>query len=393
MKNLFRFIAKSPILITYLAAISLVECGCTTSAAENKPGSAPPPELPVITIIRAAGITYQEYPASLEGKVNVEVRPQVAGYLSKIFVDEGAYVKAGEPLFKIEDNLFIQQRNNARSSLLAARANLQKAQLEIERLTPLVQHNVISDIQLKSAKAAYDEAAAAVDQANAMVANADINLGYTLIKAPVNGFIGRIPYKTGSLVGNNQPEPLTVLSDVSEVYAYFSMGEQDFMAFKDAFPGNTLKEKLQHVPAVQLLLPDDSVYTEKGRIETVEGQFDKTTGSISFRAIFPNNALLLRSGNTGVVRIPKVFNASVVVPQEATFEIQDKVFVFAVNDSSKVSSIPINVSGKTAKYYFVDKGLHSGDRIVYTGIGNLRDGMVIKPQYISADSLLKATPL
>jgi len=270
---------------------------------------------------------------------------------------------------------------------------LQRAQVELDRLTPLVQNNVISDVQLKTAQANYDAAKAAVAQTKAMVNAAEINVGYTLIKAPVSGYIGKIPFKTGALVGKSETEPLTVLSDVSEVYAYFSLSENDYINFKNQFEGNTIEEKLKHVPPVELLLADDSLYAVKGKIETVEGQFDETTGSISFRATFPNAAGTLRTGNTGKIRIPKLYTSALVVPQESTFEIQDKVFVYVVNDSNKVAGTPINVSGKTANYYFIDKGLTPGEKIVFQGGSNLQDGMAINPQLISTDSLLKTKPL
>ena len=280
-----------------------------------------------------------------------------------------------------------------KQALQSAQASLQRAQVEVDRLTPLVENNVISDVQLKTAKANYDAAKASVSQNKAMVSAAEINVGYTLIKAPVSGYIGKIPYKTGALVGTTQADPLTVLSDVSEVYAYFSLSEKDYITFKNQFAGNSIEEKLKHVPPVELVLANDSLYATKGKIETVEGQFDETTGSISFRATFPNASGILRTGNTGKIRIPKLYTSALVVPQEATYEIQDKVFVYVVGDSNKVAGTPINVSGKTANYYFVDKGLSPGAKIVYAGAGNLQDGMIITPQLISTDSLLKARPV
>ena len=177
------------------------------------------------------------------------------------------------------------------------------------------------------------------------------------------------------------------------MYAYFSLSEPDFIAFKNQFAGNTLEEKVRKVPAVELLLADGSVYTQKGRLSTVDGQFDRTMGAISFRASFPNAGGTLRTGNTGRVRIPQLEQSALVVPQEATFEIQDKVFVFALADSNKVVSKPLAISGKTANYYFVSSGITAGEKIVFSGVGNLRDGMTIVPQPISADSLLKAKPL
>ncbi|SEP39448.1 efflux RND transporter periplasmic adaptor subunit [Niastella yeongjuensis] len=379
--------------VKLLTAISVatVLYSCANSSATPGMPQQPPPALPVVPVTTANATTFREYPASLEGKVNVEIRPQVEGYLEQIFVDEGAYVKIGQPLFKIDPRTYNESLNNAKSTLLAAQANVSKAQVEIDRLTPLVEHNVISDVQLKTAKAAYDANVAAVKQAEAAVANAQINVGYTLVKASANGYIGRIPSKKGALVGKD--DVLTVLSDISEMYAYFSLSEPDFLSFKNQFAGNSIEEKVKHVPAVELALADNSIFGSKGRISTVEGQFDKTTGAISFRATFPNPGGILRTGNTGKVRIPQQFTDAMIVPIESTFEVQDKVFVFTVGDSNKVASKPITVTGKTTNYYFVKDGVKAGDKIVFAGAGNLQDGVAIVPQPISADSLLKAKPL
>jgi membrane fusion protein (multidrug efflux system) len=385
---------RGSMLLILLTVIIGLQYGCGSSSAEAGAGygAMPPPQLPVVSVITSPVTTYKEFTASLEGKVNVEVRPQVAGYLDKIYVDEGAYVKQGQPLFKINDHIYNEQLTSAKSSLLAAQANMQKAQIEVDRLTPLVENNVIADVQLKTAKSAYEAAKASAEQAKAIVGNAQINVGYTLITAPANGYIGRIPYKVGSLVGSGEAQPLTVLSDVSEMYAYFSLSEPDFIAFKNQFAGNTIEEKLKQVPAAELVLADNSVFGEKGKVGIVEGQFDKGTGAISFRATFNNPGGILRTGNTGRIRIPRLYNDALMVPQNATFDIQDKVFVFVLTDSNKVQSKPIGITGKTASYYLVDKGIKAGEKIVYSGLGNLKDGMPIVPQPISADSLLKASP-
>ena len=353
----------------------------------------PPAQLPVMSVATAPAATYQEFSASLEGAVNVEIRPQVDGYLEKIYVDEGAYVKAGQPLFRINDRPHREQLASAHASLSAAQANMEKAQLEVDRLTPLVQNNVVSDVQLKTAQSSYQTAKANVAQARATVSNAEINLGYTLIKAPVGGYISRIPFKTGSLVGRNETQPLTVLSDIHEIYAYFSLSEIDFLQFKEEVEGNTLEEKIKNLPPVELVLADDSAYPEKGKIEVVEGQFDKTMGTISFRATFPNAKGLLRSGNTGRIRLPRQLNNVLAVPQEATFELQDKVLVFIVADSNKVASKPIAIEGQNTNYYFVRNGLQPGNKLVLTGLSRLRDGAVIDPQVQPMDSLLKSKPL
>jgi membrane fusion protein (multidrug efflux system) len=248
-------------------------------------------------------------------------------------------------------------------------------------------------VQLKSAEAAYNAAAAQVAQARAMVGQASINLGYTLIKAPADGYIGRIPLKTGSLVGLSTPEPLTVLSELANVYAYFSLSEKEFLQFKQQYEGSTIEEKISHLQAVDLVLPDGTAYAKKGKVELVTGQFNSTTGSISFRASFPNSEGQLRSGNTGRVRLPLALPSSIIIPQEATYEMQDKVFVFVVGDSNKVASHPIQPAGRSGNYYFVKEGLKPGSSIVYSGLDRLRDGAVIQPKKIGMDSLFKAHPL
>jgi membrane fusion protein (multidrug efflux system) len=358
-----------------------------------------PPQLPVISVSTAPATTYQEFPATLEGKVNVEIRPQVEGYIEKIYVDEGAFVAAGQLLFKIDPRVYSQQLNNATSNLAAAQANMEREKVEVEKLTPLVENGVISEVQVKTAKANYESAKATVDQSRALVGNAQINMGYTVIRAPVSGYIGRLPFKIGSLVGKQgENEPLTMLSQVNEIYAYFSMSESDFIAFKNRYQGNTLEEKLKHAPSVELVLANDSVYTQKGKIELVEGQFDKTVGAINFRASFPNPSRILRTGNTGKIRLPQMFASVLIVPQEATFEIQDKIFVYAVADSNKIVTKPITVSGRSTNYYYVSDGVTAGEKVVLSSqstllMGGLRDGMPITPQMVSTDSLLKAKPL
>ena len=200
------------------------------------PVAAHMPALPVVTVTDRPFTSYREYTATLEGSNDIEIRPQVAGYIEKIYVDEGASVKKGQPLFKIYDQPFVQALNNASASLAVAKANQASAEIDMNKLEPLVKNNVVSPIQLKSAKAAYDATSAYVDQAQAMVANAKINLGYSLIKAPVDGFIGRIHIKIGSLVGGTSLDPLTNISEVKDVRAYFSVSETAFLRFKDEYP-------------------------------------------------------------------------------------------------------------------------------------------------------------
>ncbi|MDT3403392.1 efflux RND transporter periplasmic adaptor subunit [Mucilaginibacter terrae] len=365
---------KSLALILSLAVLY----GCSQQPAQQQ--AAPPQALPVAEIKVDTATTYQDYPASIEGAVNVEVRPQVAGTLDRLYADEGAYVSKGQPLFKINENPFREALNSAKASQMAAEGALANAKLEVEKLTPLVANKVVSDYQLKAAKAALQVAQAQVAQAKAQVGTAQINLGYTLIKAPVSGYIGRLLKKQGSLVSPSDAEALTQLSDVHDVHVYFSLGETDFVNFKAQYAGKNLQDKISHLPPVALVLSDKSSYTLPGKIDMIDGQFDKTTGAITVRATFPNADGLLRSGNTGKVRLSLQHNNVARVPQDATLELQDKVFVYAVGDSNKVAKQPIVIEGKSGSDYLVKSGLKPGQQIVLSGVDHLQDGMKIAPQ-------------
>lgn len=360
-----------------LALLMVILYSCSSKPAEMAQGPAP---AEVINVAAGTATTEQDYTAAIEGKVNVDIRPQVEGYLEKVYIDEGAFVKAGQPLFRINDQPYREQINNAQASLHAAEAAILNAQLEIDKLTPLVQNKVISDVQLRAAQATYKSAKASSEQAKAMVATARINMGYTLITAPVSGYVGRLPKKQGALVSRTDPEALTHISDVHEVYAYFSLSENDFIRFKTQYPGNTLEEKLKSLPPVTLVLADNSLYQEAGRIDMIDGQFDKNTGAITLRAVFPNEKGLIRSGNTGKVRLSRQHDNAILVPQSATMEVQDKVFVFTVSQGNKVTRQPILVAGKSGNNYLVTDGVKAGDRIVFSGLDHLQEGAVIKPE-------------
>ena len=368
-------VKKTNIVILLSLTAFLISC-----SAPQAPGNEPPPSLPTALVKQTSVTVFQEYPASIEGAVNIEIRPQVNGSLEKVFVDEGAYVSAGQALFKINDLPYLQQLNNAEARLQAAEGALLNAQLEIDKLTPLVQNNVVSDYQLKAARAAYQIAKANKDQAKANVSTAQIYLDYTMIKAPVSGYTGRLLKKQGSLVAPADVEALTQLSDVHEVHVYFSLSEQDFISFKEQYAGENLLDKISQVPAVSLVLANDSLYDKQGKIDMIDGQFDKTTGAITLRATFPNADGTLRSGNTGKIRLSVLHNNVLLIPQSATIEMQDKIFVYAVGDSNKVSKKSIVIIGKNGTDYLAKEGLRSGEQIVLSGVDHLQEGKIIQPQ-------------
>lgn len=376
--NLNPYPTMKKITILSLLAAFLISCSGKDAGAPAQQS----PTLPVLSIENKTATTETEFPVAIQGKTDVEIRAQVSGTLDKIFVDEGAYVSQGQPLFKINDNPYRQQYNNAKASLNAAEASLINAQIEVDKLTPLVQNKVVSDYQLKTAKANLSVAKANVAQTQALVGNAEINLGYTTIKAPVSGYIGRLPRKQGSLISPADPQALTTLSDIQEVYAYFSLGENDFINFKSQYEGNSISEKLKKLPPVSLVLSDNTVYAQNGKIDMVDGQFDKTTGAITLRAKFPNAGGLLRSGNTGKVKISMQHENTIVIPQDATIEIQDKIYVVLVDSKNAVTRQPVTISGKSGTDYLIKDGIKTGDRIVLKGFESLPDGAIIIPETV-----------
>ncbi|QJB30825.1 efflux RND transporter periplasmic adaptor subunit [Chitinophaga oryzae] len=366
------------LIIACLLPAALSSCG-NKAGAETAGMEAPVPELPVLTLDSTTAMTTSDYSALLEGKVNVDIRPQVDGYLDKIFVDEGSFVKAGQPLFQINDQTYREQLNKDIASLHAMESALNAAQLEVDKVKPLVDNKVMAEMQLKTALATLQTAKANVEQAKAAVASSRINVGFTLVKAPVSGYIGRIPKRIGNLVGKGDAAPLTTLSDISEVYAYFSMSENDFMNFSKGASGVTLQQQLKQLRPVTLILSNGETYSQKGRIEMVDGQFNRTTAAISLRATFPNPASLLRSGNTGKVRVEQLFSGVIQVPQAATLEMQDKVFVYQVADSNKVVRRILDLAGRSGENFIVRDGVKKGDKIVTAGIETLMEGAVVKP--------------
>ncbi|MFC3559321.1 efflux RND transporter periplasmic adaptor subunit [Pedobacter jamesrossensis] len=372
-----QFNSVKVLFLISILSIILVSCKSTPDQSAAAP---PPPVLPVSLINESSQTTYIDYPAAIQGAVDIDVRPQVSGYLQSVLVNEGAYVTAGQTLFKINENPYREALNNAKASLHAAEAAILNAQLEIDKLTPLVHNKVVSDFQLKTAKTAYKIAQANAEQAKASVASAQINLGYTNVKATVSGYIGRIPKKQGSLVAPTDQDALTQLSDIHEVHVYFSLAENDFNSFNANYPGKTPADRIKHLPAVELLLSDNTTYPIKGKIDMIDGQFDKNTGAITLRASFSNASGTLRSGNTGKVRLGLQHDDAILIPQAATIEMQDKVFVFALGKDNKVSKMPITIVGKSGNNYLVKDGVKSGDQIVLSGLDRLQEGQVITPE-------------
>jgi membrane fusion protein (multidrug efflux system) len=351
-------------------------------AACSPEGAAPvaeAPSLPVVTVSSGNTNLFTEYPATIEGESEVQIRPQVGGILDKIFVDEGALVSTGQILFRINDRTYREQVNSAKAELLSAQAAAQNAKLEVSKIQPLVENKVVAEPQLKTAEANLSMANARIKQAQSLLADAEINLGYTTIKATAPGYIGRLNKKPGSLLSTSDIEELTTLSNIKTVRVYFSLSEQEFSKLKEGLPGNAIEEKLKNAKSVGLILSGKEEYAESGKLDMVNGAFNKNSGAITIRATFSNEHGLLRSGNTGKIRIGFFHENVVSVPQSATTEIQDKIFVYAVGEGNKVRKQPITVSGTSGNNYIVSRGIKRGERIVTEGIEGLQDGTVIRP--------------
>jgi membrane fusion protein (multidrug efflux system) len=318
----------------------------------------------------------------------VEIRPKIDGYMQALYVDEGSVVKKGQLLFRISAPIYEQGVRTAEANVKIAEADLNAAQMQENKVRPLVDKNIISDYELESAIYTRQSKLAALAQANAMLINARTNLSYATIYSPANGVVGTIPFKIGSLVSSTTVQPLTTVSNIQNIYAYFSINEKKELDFFTHAQGKTLQEKLATFPPVTLLLPNGVVFNLKGRIETIGGLINLTTGSVSLRATFPNPVGLIRSGSSATVRIPEIMDSIILVPQSATYQIQGKLFVYVVSSDNTIHSTAIQVNSNTAGHtYVVEQGLKPGDKIVVEGIGNLREGLTIKPKLLTADSV------
>jgi membrane fusion protein (multidrug efflux system) len=380
---------KQSFLSIFAASLIIVSCGNKNDKSAQAGGAPQIKEYKTLNLQPESAILYSDYPASIQGQQNIEIRPRVEGYIDKIFVDEGAVVKAGQPLFKISAPEYEQQVRTATASIKSAQAEVSAAKLAVNKVKPLVEKGIISKYDLESAQYTYESAMATLAQANASLVNAKTNLGYTTVTSPVNGVVGSIPFRLGSLVSSNTADALTTVSSIGNVYAYFAINEKKLLDFTQGkTPGATLAQKIQNMPAVSLLLSDGSPYTEKGRVETVNGLINTETGSVTFRARFANPKSIIRSGSSTTVRIPNDVKDALIIPQSATYELQDKLFAVVVGKDGKTKSTNISILDNNAgNYYVVTSGLQVGDQIVLEGVGTLKDGTEIKSSNQSADKV------
>ena len=370
MKNIFKI--NHPLLVLLLS-FSMIGCG--GKEEQKGPGAQGPMPFPVTVIPTKTVTTYLTYPAEIEGIVNSEVRAKISGYITDVLVDEGEKVRKGQTLFRLETQTLNQDA-------AAARANVNAAQVEVDKLKPLVEKSIISNVQLETAKAKLQQAQSSY---NSIAANID----YGNIKSPVDGYVGSIKLRKGALVSPSSQTPLTTVADISKVYAYFSLNESEYIDFIQNAEGEEISEKIKNLPKVQLILSNGSTYEKEGTIETINSQVNAQTGSITFRAIFENPSRLLTNGNSGKIKMPKTYENKVVVPKESTYDQQGSVYVYRISHDSSAIATKIEILDEVDNLYITKNGLKNGDTIIAKGVAKIKGETKVIPKMVPFDSIAK----
>ncbi len=361
---------------------ALLVCSMAVVGCGQAPTAMPPAQYAVMTVATADRDVPASYSAAIRGRQDIAIYPQVAGTISHLMVSEGAYVRKGQTLFIIDQVPYKAALQTAEANLTAAKAQVATAQLVYDSKKELRAKNVVSEFDLMTAKNNLLTAEAQVAQAEAARVNAANSLSYTVVKAPSNGIVGTLPYRVGSLVSAAMPQPLTTVSDNSMMYVYFSMTENQLLTLTRQY--GSIEATLKNMPDVQLQLNDGSMYELSGRIESISGVIDASTGSVQCRANFENRGGLLHSGGSGNIIMPRAYKNCIVVPQSATFELQDKVFAYKVVEGVAVSQMLEVEKISNGKEYIVSGGLTPGDVIVAEGAMMIREGMPIVPKQAAA---------
>ena len=356
-----------------LAAVAVVFASCG-----GQQGQMGDNEYAVRTIETQSTELQTSYPAVIRGVQDVEIRPMVSGFITKMHVKEGQTVKKGQVLFEINRVTYEAAARQAKAAVNSAAAQLNTSKLTYENNQKLFANNVIGTYELQSSKNAYENAQAALAQAKANYASAKQNLDYCYVTSPANGVVGDLPYRVGALVSASSAEPLTTVSDINTMQVYFAMTEKDVLDMTKTKGG--LHAAISEYPAVKLQLADGTTYGHDGNVAAVSGVIDQATGSVSMRADFPNPDHLLKSGGSGSIVVPHVSTGAIVVPQDAVVQVQDRYFVYILGGDNKVKYSPVTVNpNNDGKNYIIESGLKAGDKIVVSGVTTLKDGMQITP--------------
>lgn len=388
-----RFSQGSIIILSVLSTLLLLLISCSSKKDDKNLNEL---ALPVFEVDTTTVILDNDFLGTVEGKYDVEIRPQVEGVLQQAYVDEGDHVEKGDKLFKIDPSQYQEDLNSAIAEENVEQANLINAQTEVDRLKPLVENEVMAPVRLQKEQSNYKVAEANLKQASAAVSNARIVLGYTTITAPVSGYIGRIKKRLGNLVKPSDDEPITVLTGVQEIYVYFSVNESDFSKLIKTDPtvrDTVSKEKGKEIgQRVSLILPDGTEYSEDGFIDATSGQVNRKTGTVTIRATFPNENAVLRSGNTVTLVRHDLKKGRILIPQKATFELQAKKFVIKLTPEGYTVRQLIEIESEAPNnQYIVSAGLQKGDRILVGGMEKVSDSTKIKPLPYLPDTLVAPT--
>ena len=361
----------------WIRLIGIVGCTmCLASCKQASDASGMKPSYATMNVEATDKELSTSYSATIRGRQDIDIYPQVSGTIEKLCVTEGQKVRRGQLLFIIDQVPYKAALKTAVANVEAARAALATAELTYNSNKELYAQKVVSEFSLKTAENSYLTAKAQLSQAEAQEISARNNLSYTEVKSPSDGVVGALPYRAGALVSPSLPQPLTTVSDNSDMYVYFSMTENQLLALTRQY--GSMDEALKNMPAAELRLNDNSVYDKKGTIESISGVIDRQTGTVVARVVFPNESRLLHSGASGTVVVPATYKNCIVIPQEATVQLQDKTLVYKVVDGKAVSTL-ITVAGiNDGREYVVLDGLKVGDEIVSTGAGLLREGTQVK---------------
>lgn len=361
------------IALWVLTAVVLTSCG-----SKSKQMGEASNDFAVETVQTTTADLKTSYPATIKGMQDIEIRPKVSGYLVKLLVDEGATVRKGQPLFLIDSEQYRATVKAAKAQIRVCRANIATQKLTVDNKRMLFKQNIISSYDLKMAENTLASYEAQLAAAEAQLQSAQDDLRWCTVTSPADGVVGSIPYRVGSLVSGQSAEALTTVSNISKMYVYFSMTEKQLLALTREAGG--VNAAIKKMPAVSLVLSDGTTYSQSGTISTVSGVIDPSTGSVQMRATFDNAQHILRSGGTGSILIPTHASDAIMVPQSATFDVQDKKFVYVVNADKTVATREITVlpqnNGQT---YVVASGLRAGERIVVDGVNQLKNGQKINP--------------
>lgn len=371
--------------LLFFILLAALMSACNASTQEAWPQQTP--SFPVFEVKPNDYIAHRNYPAVLEGVQDIEVRAKLAAYIQKIYVDEGQFVKKGQKLFQLTANELVQNTQASSAAIATEEANVHAAQIEVDRLKPLVDRDIISPVQLQTAAANLTAAKARLNQSKSAYQVSQANQAYMSIVSPVDGFIGKLNFREGSLVGATDKLPLTTVANTVQMYAYFSISEQELNKLTQDLEGANLYERLKSFPRVDFEQTGTQLNAEQGTIDASTAKVSRETGAIQLRAKFDNASSQLLSGNTGVIKIPKPYHQVIAVPASATFEVQALPMVYVLSAENTLKSVVVDIIDQVGRYAIIASGLKKGDKVLAQGVSKVYPNTEIVPQMVDMDSI------